>query len=167
MIQPARTMEEKSAVLAYLASKIGSTPEGLVGHMPFEATWTLLNGQPRGALLYTNYRVGSNSIEMSAAGESGWLTMKVIKAMFGYPFRQLDCWNLLIMIKRNNTISREISKRLGFTELCVIECGSGKINDTILYSMTRDKCRWIETKAKSVSKMNGASHHGQECTKSA
>jgi hypothetical protein len=145
MIKSATTLEEKAVLVAYIASKIGTTPQRLVGQMPFEVFATIRDGKPTGALLYSNYR--GTSIEMSAAGENGWLTRGVIKMMFAYPFGQLNCWSLLTLIGRNNTVSREISRRLGFAELCVIESGLGKSNDTLLYAMTRDKCAWLEARA--------------------
>lgn len=159
-VRPAQTIETKAALAAYIANKVGTTPQQLVGQMPFEVLMTLRGGNPSGALLYSNYR--GNSIEMSAAGEPGWLTRPVIRAMFYYPFLQLRCWTLLVMINRNNRTSREISRRLGFNELCVIESGKSKGEDIILYGMTREECLWIAGFAP-YDHANGALHHGERC----
>ncbi len=141
MLKPARTLEERSVLAAYLASKIGMTPQALVGQMPFEAAAVLRCGRPMGAVLYSNFR--GHSIEMVAAGEAGWLTRATIQAAFAYPFIQLGCWTVLTMVSRSNAASRELQRRLGFTELCAIRTGAGKSEDIILYGMTRDKCLWI------------------------
>lgn len=141
MMRRAHTIEEKAFVVAYLAAKIGSTAQALVGQMPFEVATMSRLGKPMGAVLYTNYR--TYSIELTAAGEPGWLTRANIQAAFAYPFCHLGCWTVITMVSRNNTESRELQRRLGFTELCVIETGHGKSADIILYGMTRDKCHWL------------------------
>jgi hypothetical protein len=144
MIIPATTIEERAVLASYLASKIGATPQELVGHMPFVAARVVRNGQPMGAVLYTNYR--KHSIEFSAAGEPGWMTRATIRQMFAYPFEQLKVQTLLALIKRSNAVARTISRDLGFTELCVIPSSDFKADDIILYGMPRDKCPWIEGK---------------------
>lgn len=142
MIIPATTIEERAVLASYLASKIGATPQELVGQMPFVAAKVVRNGQPMGAVLYTNYR--QHCIEFSAAGEPGWMTRSTIRQMFAYPFEQLKVQTLLALIKRSNAVARTISRDLGFTELCVIPTGDFKADDIILYGMARDKCPWIE-----------------------
>jgi hypothetical protein len=164
MMKPAISIEEKSVLVAYLASKIGVTPQELVGNMPFEAMSCHRNGLPVGAALYTNYR--GTSIEIAAAGEPGWLSRGTLSGAFSYPFLQLGVWTVLTLIQRNNADSRELNRRLGFTELCAIESGEGRIFDTILYGMTRDKCPWIPAKQIKPRKRvsgglaNGATHYG-------
>ena len=141
MIRRAETLEERAVLVAYLARKIGATPKDLVGQMPFEVASATRMGRPAGAVLYTNYR--GRSIELIAAGERGWLTRANIQAAFAYPFLQLGVWTVLTMVDRANMASRELQRRLGFTELCVIEAGIGKSHDTVMYGMTKDKCYWL------------------------
>lgn len=143
MIRATRNQQERQALLAYLAGKVGSTPQALVGSMPFEVAAVYRAEQPVGAVLYSNFR--GHSIEVTAAGEPGWLTRATIQAAFAYPFLQLGCWTVLTMINRNNAASRELNRRLGFTELCAIRTGPGKCDDIILYGMARDKCLWVST----------------------
>jgi hypothetical protein len=158
MIIPATTIEEKAVLASYLASKIGTTPQALVGQMPFHAGKVVRDGRPLGAVLYTNYR--KTSIEFSAAGEPGWMTPGTIRQMLSYPFEQLGVITLLALIARHNSTARAISRGLGFAELCVIP-GESKPEDIILYGMSRDKCAWIggkrgKARHKNTSKLNGA-----------
>lgn len=148
MMHRASTTEEKAFIVGYLAAKIGSTPQSLVGQMPFEAAIMSRAGRPMGAILYVNYR--THSVEMMAAGEPGWITRANIQAALHYPFCHLGCWTVITMVNRSNAESRELQRRLGFTELCVIETGMGKSNDTILYSMSRDKCLWLSRDSNQV-----------------
>lgn len=161
MILPARTPDDKIALLAYLANKIGTAPTALVAQMPFEICGVTIKGKPAGAVLYINYR--HNSIEMACAGEGGWLTRGHLRDLFRYPFLQLKCWTVLTMVERGNAKAREFNRKLGFTEKCVLENGHHKLKDVILHSMTRDQCRWIGTATvanKSAPQLNGAYAHG-------
>jgi hypothetical protein len=54
------------------------------------------------------------------------------------------------MVNRTNAESRELTRRLGFTELCVIETNGNKSDDVILYSMTRNKCLWLSAADRQV-----------------
>jgi hypothetical protein len=153
MIIHANSIEEKAVLASYIASRIGTTPQSLVGHMPFTAGSVLRNGKPIGAVLYTNFR--EHSVEFAAAGEPGWMTRPTVEQMFEFPFQQLNVWTLLALIARANSNAREISKRLGFSELCVIGAGETKVDDMILYGMTRNKCRWLKGKPA----MNGAAYN--------
>ena len=60
---------ERATLVAYLASKMGTTPAALVGAMPFEVVAVKRDDKPMGAVLYTNLR--PPSIEMACAGEPG------------------------------------------------------------------------------------------------
>jgi L-amino acid N-acyltransferase YncA len=109
--------------------------------MPFQAAYVIRRGAVAGAVLYTNYRV--HSVEMIAAGDPGWLTRGDICNAFHYAFIDLGCWTVLTMINRTNSASRELNRRLGFAELCVIETSRSKAEDVVMYGMTRDKCIWL------------------------
>jgi hypothetical protein len=141
MMKPAETPNERAVIVSYLASKTGTDSQTLIGDMPFAAASIVKAGRPMGAVLYTNFR--HYSVEMTAAGEPGWLTRADIRRAFYYPFVDLGAWTVLCLVKRTNAPSRELMRRLGFTEQGVIETGKGKPSDIILYSLTRDKCRWL------------------------
>lgn len=157
MICPVPNPQERLALLAYIASKTGTTPQALVGHMPFEVIRVDRAGKPIGAVLYTNFR--GYSIEISAAGESGWLTRATIQGALAYPFIQLKCWTVFTLVNRTNTRSRELQRRLGFTEMCTISINGEKSDDVVLYGMTRDKCLWLQGLPKPF--MNGMNYHAE------
>lgn len=163
MILPAHSDDEKAVILAYVASKIGTTPQDIVGSMPFSAIATLRNNQLLGGVIYTNYRI--SSIEMSCAGEAGWLMPRDLKRLFSYPLLELGCYTLLTNVKRRNERARRFNEKLGFKHLGVVECGAHKGDDTIVYKMTRPECRWIEQAADNVvpfpnNASAGAAAHG-------
>lgn len=158
LILPAKTDDEKAVILAYVASKIGTTPEGIVGSMPFSAIATLRSGSLLGGVIYTNYR--GHSIEMSCAGEAGWLMPKDLRALFSYPLIQLGCFTLLTSVTRRNERARRFNEKLGFEHGMVVESGISKGDDTIVYRMTRPKCRWIDQPAGNVVRFPGNASEG-------
>lgn len=141
MITPARTPDARATLVAYLASKIGTSPRDLVGQMPFEIAAVVRDAKPIGAVLWLNYR--THSIEMSWAGEPGWMTRSNLRGIFAYPFVQLKCWTVIGLVNRSNAHMRSFGERLGFVERCVIPAGPTKHGDIVLYTMTRDACPWL------------------------
>ncbi|MBL8583801.1 MAG: GNAT family N-acetyltransferase [Rhizobiaceae bacterium] len=142
MIVPASTNQEKSALVTYLSGKIGLAPVDLVGCSPFEIVGVVRGGDLMGAVLYTRWR--EKSIEMACAGEPGWLTPAALKDLFAYPFQRLGAYTVLSIVVRRNDRARKFNERLGFKHLGVIESGASKGEDSIIYSMTRPQCRWLE-----------------------
>jgi hypothetical protein len=141
MIVPATSQDEKLTLVAYLASKIGTAPQALVGQMPFEVVTVTRSGLPVGAVLYINYRV--QTIEMACAGEPGWLTPGTLRDIFAYPYHQLGVWSVVSLVARRNKTARIFNKKLGFRELGVVANGPSSEDDSLIYSMTRPECRWL------------------------
>jgi hypothetical protein len=160
VIVPAVTDAQKTMLVNYLAEKVGVGVESLVGKMPFEVLAVIRGGRGLGAVLYTNYR--ETSIEMCWAGEPGWVTRGDLRSIFSYPFIQLGCLRASGCIKRSNSASRLFAARIGCREIGVLEDEYGPGADGILYTITRDKCRWIGPDCKL--QMNGYRSHGQEDT---
>jgi hypothetical protein len=142
MMRPAASVEERAVLLTYIAGKVGVMPANLIGTLPFQVASVIRGGRPMGAVLYTNFR--RYSVEMIVAGEPGWITRSSIRAAFHYPFVTLGAWTVLAMTNRRNSESRELQKRIGFIEQGVIQTSPSRAEDMILYSMTRDRCRWLD-----------------------
>lgn len=158
MMVPARTSDERTTLIAYLASKIGTNPAQMVGSMPFEIVAITRDGKPRGAVLYTNKR--STTIEMMWAGEPGWLTHGNLKSIFSHAFEQLGCYSVLGMIKCNNCKSCELAERLGCHRVGLVPHAFGEDDHGYLYCMRRDDCQWIkqDRTGAPAAYMNGAAY---------
>jgi hypothetical protein len=139
-------------VVTYLSDKIGVSVEDLVGQMPYEGAAIVRRERFAGAVLYTNYR--GNSIEMCWAGEPGWVTREHLRDIFAYPFLSLNCLRASGCVRRSNNASRKFCKDIGCREVGVLEDEYGPGDDGILYTITRDKCRWIKPRN---AQMNGHS----------
>jgi hypothetical protein len=163
MIVRAKTWEERAALVAYLASKIGINPEQMVGAMPFEVFAVTHGGTARGAVLYTNKR--RHSIEMTWAGEPDWLTRGNLHDIFAYPFRDLGCLVAFGMIDASNARSIDLAERLGCRKAGVVPHIFGAGKSGFLYCMQHDSCRWLNagSSARHADQMNEVGFHGQRC----
>jgi len=128
-------------LLAYMARKIGIAPQELVGAMPFEIVAVTRAGRAMGAVLYINFR--GQSIEMSSAGNPGWLTRANLREIFAYPFEQLKCLRVWGVARADNTKACRLNEKLGFKRLAELEDEFGEGEHGVLYSMSRRNCRWI------------------------
>lgn len=73
------------------------------------------DGEIIAGVVYTNWSPTARVIEMSAAATSPtWITPKSIKAMFKYPFDQLDCQMVVLRVSERNERMVDIAKRFGF-----------------------------------------------------
>jgi hypothetical protein len=134
--------DDRAFVLAFIAKKNRSTPNDLIGDMPYEilAATNAERTKLLGAVLYINYR--GPSIEMTSAGEPGWLTRTHLKAFFDYPFNQLGVRRVTGIVHRKNRHARKINERLGFKLEGVCRHGF-KDGDACIYGLIRNDCRWI------------------------
>ena len=147
MIVPSRTKEQQTAVLTYMATKMGCTPFDIVGNMPFEA-WGIVRGDKLlGACVFSNKR--PTSISLAWAGEPGWLTAATVRAIWAYPFLQLGLLTVTSVIHPANTRSIDVVERMGCKRVGVIPHIFGHGTPGYLYCMDRDDCRWIKPKGES------------------
>jgi L-amino acid N-acyltransferase YncA len=140
IIRP-ETDADRRTVIAMIASRVKTTPDDLVGQIPFEVLAAVSQqGQLLGAVLYINYRAGS--IEMTQAGVPGWLSRAHLRDLFDYPFNQLGCRRVTGIVHRKNKHARDINERLGFKLEGVVRHGFNN-GDAMIYGLLRNECRWI------------------------
>lgn len=142
MMVPGQTPEAKRFLVGWLAAKLATSPDALTGETPFHIMGVVRpDGALMGAVMFSHFR--PPCIEIAGAGEPGWVSRADLRAVFEHPFERLRCWTILSHVGRNNAVSRDFTKRLGFVERCVIPCGPSKAHDLVLYSMTRPECPWL------------------------
>lgn len=152
MITPATTQFERMTLVAYIASKIGMSPAQMVGTVPYEILGIHHGDKLMGAVLLINRR--RHSVEMSWAGEPGWLTPGDIRRIWTYAFETLGVLTVLGTIREKNFLSREIAERMGCELVGIIPDTFGEAEAGALYCMRRATCRWLRP----ASIMNGAAH---------
>ena len=84
------------------------------------------------------------SICMHVAAEPGaqWMTRAYLNACFDYPFNQLGVRKILGVVRSTNAAARRFDEHLGF-ELEATIAGATPGGDLLIYSMTRDRCRFL------------------------
>lgn len=85
------------------------------------------------------------SIQMHVAAEPGakWLNRAYLGICFGYAFRQCKVNKVLGYVGSQNLVAQRFDKHLGFKEETRIP-DAHPDGELIIYSMTRDECRWLE-----------------------
>lgn len=100
------------ALETYVSSKIWGE------HRPFfyGTIMAVIEGDAlQGAAIFHNYDKDAGVIEVSAAAETPrWLTRRVLKDMFGYPFDQLGCQAVIMRVDPDNRRLDRILKAYGF-----------------------------------------------------
>lgn len=98
-------------------------------------------GQIIGGVVYDHYNI--NSIVMNVAGEGNWLNREFLWFAFYYPFEQLKVKKIIGLVDSSNLKARRFDEHLGFVlEHCIVD--GGQQEDQLIYSMTRNQCRWLE-----------------------
>lgn len=142
MIVHARGQQERMTLVAYIASKIGVSPQALVGSMPFDIAAVKVAGFAKGAVLYTNIR--GHSVEISWAGEKGWMTRENIREIFSYAFDGLGCLVAFGSVECKNETSMNVIERLGCKIIGIVPHLFGKDRNGQFCCMTRDECPWTK-----------------------
>lgn len=101
------------------------------------------DGSLIGGVIYDSYSI--NNIFLHVAGTEGvnWVTKTYVKAVFGYPFKQLNCKRISGWVEASNDKARRFDEHLGFKQEAVLEGAARDGGDVIIYRMWKDECRFI------------------------
>ncbi len=66
-----------------------------------------------------------------------------LRAIFDYPFKQLNCEKILAYIEETNWKSRQLVERMGFKEEAKVSNVFPE-GDMIIYTVTAEECRYLE-----------------------
>lgn len=107
--------------------------------------WDSVKG-PVAATLYTNYN-GRAVCASIAIAEKTLVNREFLWFIFYYPFEQVGVDKILSYVDSTNTKSVRIQKHLGFTLEATLK-EAAPIGDLLIYSMTRDQCKWLSLKGR-------------------
>jgi RimJ/RimL family protein N-acetyltransferase len=101
------------------------------------------DGRLVAGILYDHYN--GRSIAMHVAGDGGhWITRDLLRAAFAYPFVQLRVRKVLGFVDSANVSAHRLDEHLGFVLEARIS-DAGPQGDLLLYSMTAEQCRYLES----------------------
>ena len=94
-----------------------------------------------GGTVFHNWNPEAGVIEMSSAGTSPrWLGRKMLKAIFGYVFDQIDCQIVVMRVSERNSRMIEIAKRFGFKGYLIPRL-RGRDEAEWIFTLTDDQWR--------------------------
>ena len=99
------------------------------------------DGELIGGVVYDNYR--GHDVEMSCAGQPGWLDRWLIRRFFEYPFVHLGCHRVTALVKESNEHALDFDKRLGFEVEGFHPKAAGTQEGMYSLGMLRENCRWL------------------------
>jgi RimJ/RimL family protein N-acetyltransferase len=132
------TPEINKGIARFVASHIPGCLRGFSEHVTMGVVEgeTLLAG-----VVFHNFQPESGVIELSAASTSKrWLTRPVLKAMFSYPFDQLECQMVVLRVSERNAPMIRIGKAYGFQDF-VIPRLRGRDEAEVLLTLTDNDWR--------------------------
>lgn len=103
--------------------------------------WDDEKGRRAGAV-YCDYDTRSIVMHFASDGTKAWLTRQFLWFVFYYPFIQLSVHKIICPVASDNLPCRKFIEHIGFTPEATLKDATPK-GDLILYTMTRDQCRWL------------------------
>lgn len=84
--------------------------------------------------------------EVSIAADPGtaWADRKTLFRLFEYPFMQLDCLALTVVVPQTNLPSLNLATKLGFMPEAIIAFAAHDGSALLVLKMFREQCRWIQ-----------------------
>lgn len=93
-------------------------------------------------VVYYSYR--HPNIEMAVASTSpAWATRTTLRELFNYPFNQLKCSRITVLVDSENQPVRAFDERLGFVHEGTLRQAHPN-GDAEVYGMLKNECRWIK-----------------------
>lgn len=131
----------RHVIADWVAERAGDISSLSPGYEAFGVTNAA--GELIGGVVYTSYRAGNRTVEMWCAGEGQWLTPRKLKAFFKYPFDELGCNRVSLIVGRENVESQRFVEKIGFIKegACKDLLGPGKT--ALIYRMLKSECRWL------------------------
>lgn len=101
------------------------------------------DGEVTVAVVYDEYRWPAISGHIVSDGSRTWATPGFIRAMFDYPFRQLECRRVSAPVQDGNVAAVEFLTRLGFSLEGRQRQYYANGADRLLFGILKEECRWI------------------------
>lgn len=101
---------------------------------------------PVAACLYESYN-GASVLGHLAGDGRKWMNREFLWFCFHYPFEQLRVNKILGLVESSNAEARKLDEHLGFQLEATLKNAAPR-GDLLIYSMTRDQCRWLNLREK-------------------
>jgi len=126
------------AVADFVADHI---PEYRASHTPFSTVGLCdAAGQIVGGCIFENYNHINVEAHIAVAGP---VPRFFIRECFHYPFVQLGCRRITVLVREKNEAGRKFVHRLGFVQEGRIREALPNYENLIVYGILKHHCRWL------------------------
>lgn len=129
-------------IARFVAERVGSddfTAHGTIGVFEVStAGWARIIA----GIVYDNFNGANVCMHVAARPGTNWMSRRLLRLAFGYPFEQLGCRRVTGLVPETNARSRRLCEQLGFEVETRIRAGAPD-GDVLVYSMFRQNCRWV------------------------
>lgn len=130
---------EDEKVARWVGERLARDAEAFV---PCKAIGISKNGKLIAGVVYNNY-VG-HLIEMTIASiDKRWCSGHNLRALFSYPFIQLNLKRVQALCSANDEGVQMFLKRLGFIHEGTHACAYHDGSDALSFGMLKNQCKWL------------------------
>ena len=101
---------------------------------------------PIAACLYDSHNGASIVGHLSGVGRK-WMNREFLWFCFHYPFEQLKVNKILGLVESTNLEAQRLDEHLGFRLEATLK-NAAPNGDLLIYSMTKDQCKWLSLRDK-------------------
>jgi hypothetical protein len=83
-----------------------------------------------------------------------WMNREFLWYCFYYPFEELGVTKILGIVESDNLDAQRLDEHMGFILEATLKDAAPK-GDLLIYSMTRDQCKWLDLKERYRGKTQG------------
>lgn len=78
-----------------------------------------------------------------AVDHPGWASKETLFRLFYYPFGQLGCEAISVLVPSTNAASMNLATKLGFEPEAIVKFAAYDGSSVIVLKMFKDNCKWI------------------------
>lgn len=95
-------------------------------------------------VVYEQYNGVHMQVAIAAEPGTPWASRQTLRHLFGYPFNQMNCTAISVLVAATNLQSLNLATKLGFELEAMIKYAAQDTSPLIVLKMYRETCRWIE-----------------------
>jgi len=94
-------------------------------------------------------RCNGVNVEVSIAiDDRRWATRDTMHQIFNYPFGQLGCHCITVLVASTNPVSMNLAAKMGFEVEAIIKFAASDGSHVLVMKAFSDKCKWVKNHGK-------------------
>lgn len=127
-----------------IARWVGKAIPGYFPTPGAKALGVIKNKQLVAGVIYERFNGSHVEATIAAKPGSGWADRRTLFALFHYPFIQLGCLAITVVVPVSNLASLNLATKLGFEPQAMVRFAAHDGSTLIVLQQYRDTCRWIK-----------------------